>query len=193
MLSKSITIWLELQVPISSLKTGLYAGKPVGKPDPRKLRLDVIEKAFKLRDQTLASFVFLITLFGYSCSTEQKTNREVFNSDDMLVRIAEIEIDANYLEEYVSILKEEAEASVRLEPGVICIFPMFQKENPTRIRLLEIYADQDAYKAHLQTPHFKHYKTTTLNMVRSLELIDMEAIDAETMSAIFTKLEQQKK
>jgi para-nitrobenzyl esterase len=26
-------------------------GKPVGRPDPRKARLDVIEKAFKFRDQ----------------------------------------------------------------------------------------------------------------------------------------------
>jgi hypothetical protein len=43
----------------------------------------------------------------------------------------------------------------------------------------------------LQTPHFKHYKTTTLNMVKSLKLIDMEAIDSAMMSAIFTKLEGQ--
>jgi quinol monooxygenase YgiN len=113
------------------------------------------------------------------------------DSKDMMIRIAEIEIDPNYQEDYINILKEEAAASVRLEPGVICIYPMFQKENPTQIRLLEIYADKAAYEAHLQTPHFKHYKTTTLNMVKSLKLIDMEAIDSAMMSAIFTKLEGQ--
>ena len=41
----------------------------------------------------------------------------------LLVRIAEVEIDSRYLKEYCALLKEEAEASVRLEPGVISIFP----------------------------------------------------------------------
>src|SRR3954470_4913069 len=44
----------------------------------------------------------------------------------MMVRISEIEIHSDYLEEYRGILKEEASASVRLEPGVVAIFPMYQ-------------------------------------------------------------------
>ena len=105
-----------------------------------------------------------------------------------MIRISEIEIDSAYLKEYISILKKEAEASVRLEPGVISIYPMFQKKNPAEIRILEIYKNREAYESHLQTPHFKHYKTSTLPMVKSLNLIDMEAIDEETMSKIFGKL-----
>jgi quinol monooxygenase YgiN len=108
----------------------------------------------------------------------------------MIIRISEIEIDSTYLKEYIDILKEESEASVRLEPGVISIFPMFQKENPTEIRILEIYANKDAYESHLQTPHFKKYKTTTLKMVKTLNLVDMTAIDKNTMLTIFKKLQQ---
>src|SRR5215207_7408247 len=96
----------------------------------------------------------------------------------MLVRISEIEIHANHLEEYKAILKEEAEASVRLEPGVISIFPMYKKEKPTEVRILEIYASREAYESHLKTPHFQKYKTTTLKMVKSLKLVDMEVMDA---------------
>ena len=106
---------------------------------------------------------------------------------DMMVRIAQLEIDPISIDEYLSILKEEAEASVRLEPGVICIYPMYQKENPTQIRLLEIYANKAAYESHLQTSHFKKYKTSTMAMVKDLKLIDMKAIDPETMSMIFSK------
>ncbi|MCM4153754.1 antibiotic biosynthesis monooxygenase [Arenibacter sp. N53] len=109
----------------------------------------------------------------------------------MMVRIAEIEVEADYLEEYIALLKEEAEASVRFEPGVICIYPMFQKEKPTQIRLLEIYADKAAYESHLQSPHFKHYKETTLPMIKSLRLVEMEAIDKETMASIFKKMKKQ--
>ncbi|ASO05201.1 putative quinol monooxygenase [Arenibacter algicola] len=105
----------------------------------------------------------------------------------MMVRIAELEIETDYLDEYLEILKEESEASLRLEPGVICIYPMFQKENPTQIRLLEIYANKEAYESHLKTPHFQKYKTTTAEMVKDLKLIDMEAIDPESMSMVFKK------
>ena len=105
-----------------------------------------------------------------------------------MVRIAEIEIVSGYLEEYKAILKEEAEASVRLEPGVISIFPMYQKEHPTQVRILEIYASREAYESHLQTPHFQKYKTATQKMVKSLKLVDMDGADAETMTKIFKKM-----
>ena len=108
--------------------------------------------------------------------------------NDMIVRISEIEIHPNRVAEYNAILKEEAEASVRLEPGVIAIFPMSQKEKPTEIRILEIYASREAYESHLKTPHFQKYKTTTLEMVKSLKLVDMDALDVQTMARIFKKM-----
>ena len=116
--------------------------------------------------------------------------QKVLNSDEMMIRISEIGIDSIYLNEYIRILKEESEASVRLEPGVISIFPMFQKENPTEIRILELYANKKAYESHLQTPHFKTYKTSTLKMVKTLKLVDMEPLDLNTMPKIFKKLDQ---
>lgn len=107
----------------------------------------------------------------------------------MMIRIAEITVDSIYLAEYLSILREEARASVRKEPGVLAIYPMHRKTEPTKISILEIYADRAAYESHLTTPHFQHYKTATLPMVRSLELIDMDAIDVQTMTGIFRKIE----
>ena len=125
----------------------------------------------------------------FSFSGLAQAGNDATRHENMMVRIAALEIYPEYLEEYKAILKEESEASVRLEPGVICIFPMHQKEHPNQIRLLEIYADSNAYQSHLKTPHFLKYKTSTLKMVKSLELIDMEAMDLESMPAIFNKLE----
>ncbi len=135
----------------------------------------------------LVFLVFLTVLLCGSCGQIDQENNP-FKSDNMIIRISEIEIDPDYFTEYISILKEESEASVRLEQGVISIYPMFLKEKPTEIRILEIYADKMAYESHLQTPHFKHYKTTTFKMVKSLKLVDMESIDVETMPKIFKKL-----
>jgi quinol monooxygenase YgiN len=126
------------------------------------------------------SFVLML-LSGHTASAQQP---------EMMVRISEIEVDPAYLEAYKAILKEESAASVKLEPGVIAIFPMYQKENPTSIRILEMYASKAAYEQHLKTPHFQKYKTSTLKMVKSLKLIDMEAIDAATMPSLFKKLQK---
>jgi quinol monooxygenase YgiN len=113
--------------------------------------------------------------------------------NNMIIRISEIEIDSTYIEEYKKILKEESRASVQLEPGVICIYPMYVKERPTQVRILEIYADRKAYESHIKAAHFQIYKTSTLKMVKSLQLIDMDAIDAETMPILFRKLKRLKK
>jgi 4-carboxymuconolactone decarboxylase len=107
---------------------------------------------------------------------------------DMIVRISEIEIVHEFLEEYKAILTEEASASVKIEPGVIAIFPMYQKENPTQVRIVEIYADKESYQNHVKTPHFQHYKTATLKMVKSLKLVDMNGVDQEAMQLIFEKM-----
>ncbi|MNL51217.1 Antibiotic biosynthesis monooxygenase [compost metagenome] len=106
----------------------------------------------------------------------------------MMVRISEIAIQPEYLEAYQAILKEEAAASVAREPGVIAIFPMYQQEDPTQVRIVEIYADKEAYQSHLKTPHFEHYKTSTLPMVKALKLMDMTHIDRDAMLEIFKKL-----
>ena len=119
----------------------------------------------------------------FACSTISAQTK-----DEMMIRISEIEIDSIYLREYNNILQEEARASVQLEPGVIAIYPMYQKENPEQIRILEIYANRQAYESHLKTPHFQKYKTGTLKMVKSLKLTDMTNIDPKTMVEIFRKI-----
>ncbi len=46
------------------------------------------------------------------------------------------------------------------------------ESNPCKIYILEVYADREAYQAHLQTAHFRKYKEGTADMVKSLKLID---------------------
>ncbi len=91
---------------------------------------------------------------------------------DKIVRLAEIEVVPEYLEEYLVYAKEVGETSVKVEPGVLTLFSMQTKEDPCKIYILEIYADKEAYQSHLQTAHFKKYKEGTVKMVKSLKLID---------------------
>lgn len=91
---------------------------------------------------------------------------------DQLVRLAKIVVDPSQLDQYKKFLKEGIETAVREEPGVITLYAVSEKKDPTHFTILEIYADSAAYKAHLQTAHFLKYKNGTKDMVKSLELID---------------------
>ena len=89
-----------------------------------------------------------------------------------IVRLAKLVINPVYLENYKEFLKEGIETALRVEPGVLTIYALSEKENPTHFTILETYASAEAYQLHIQTPHFLKYKTGTLHMVKSLELIE---------------------
>jgi len=97
-------------------------------------------------------------------------------TEQRIVRIAELEIDAGQLDAYMAALKEEISTSVRVEPGVVTLCAVAVKDHPTQIRIFETYEDRAAYESHLQTPHFKKYKTETANMVKSLKLVETDPI-----------------
>ncbi len=100
------------------------------------------------------------------------------------IRIAKLTIDSIKMESYKAALKEHAEAAVRMEPGVIILYAVYEKEHPTHISVFEIYADEDAYQLHIKTPHFLKYKATVQDMVKSLELIDVIPIALESKTKI---------
>lgn len=134
------------------------------------------------------TFLLLTALLGLSACQQPNSEQMPAPTDSLMIRIAEIEIEPEDVEAYLAILKEESAASVQLEPGVISIYPLYEKEAPNQVRILEIYRDRAAYEAHLLTPHFKKYKTSTIEMVKALKLVEMEAIDPESMGALFKKM-----
>ena len=100
-------------------------------------------------------------------------------ADDMqrlYLQEAEIEIDPAQLEDYKAAVSEQIEAATRVEPGVLALYAVSEKDNPARVRMFEIYRDVDAYRAHLETAHFKKYKATTEKMVKSLKLVQTTPI-----------------
>jgi quinol monooxygenase YgiN len=115
----------------------------------------------------------LIAMTGAYCAASAQDK-------NLVVRIAKLKIDSIQLESYKAALKEHAEAAVKVEPGVITLYAVYEKNNPTRVTVFEIYANTDAYEFHLKTPHFLKYKTGTKDMVKSLELVETVPIALET-------------
>ena len=135
-------------------------------------------------------FFFLLAAVTFAAcnkSDMKMTNDQLQMTNALLVRIAEIEVNEGYLEEYLAAAHNVGTKSVESEEGVICIFPMQVKDSPNTIRILEIYRNDEAYQAHLQTPHFLEYKQGTLHMVKSLQLVATEPLAPEAMPLIFKK------
>jgi quinol monooxygenase YgiN len=91
---------------------------------------------------------------------------------NQMVRLAKLEIDSTQLDSYKIFLREEIEASIKLEKGVLTLYAVFEIKKPNHLTILEIYKDKKAYEKHIQTPHFKKYKEATKDMVKALELVE---------------------
>lgn len=119
----------------------------------------------------LLPLLFNLTLFSNGDLFAQKKTQ--------MVRLAKLVIDSTQLESYNDFLKEEIETSIRVEPGVLTLYAVAEKNKPNHVTILEIYADSSAYQAHIKTPHFLKYKNGTKEMVKSLELIEVNPLVPE--------------
>ena len=120
-------------------------------------------------ERFLLTTVFL-SIFSCICltATAQVTTK--------MYRIAKIKVDPNQLELYQVALKEQMNAAIQLEPGVLSYTVVADKKDASSITIFEVYASLEAYQSHIATPHFKKYKETVKDMVLSLELIDTELV-----------------
>ena len=128
-----------------------------------------------------------------SCGDAEREIKAKGEDNMRVVRIAEIEVYPEWLDAYLAAAGTVGAESVAKEPGVVCIFPMQKKESPTSIRIVEIYRSEEAYKAHLATPHFRAYKEGTPHMIKSLALVPMHPLDDSGMKQIFKKENEARK
>lgn len=133
--------------------------------------------------QTVASAVIqTLPYIGFPAAIKalriikQEMERTDSSREENVVRLSKITVDADRLDEYNAYLKEEIEASMRLEPGVLTLYAVAEKDAPNRITILEIYANRTAYESHLKTPHFQKYKQGTIEMVEDLVLTDTQPL-----------------
>jgi len=72
-------------------------------------------------------------------------------------------------ERFRELVLENARSSVRDEPGCRRFDVLLPNDpaDPDLIRLYEIYDDADAFKDHLDTPHFARFKAATSDLIES--------------------------
>ncbi|PYE30543.1 quinol monooxygenase YgiN [Rhizobium sp. PP-F2F-G38] len=114
----------------------------------------------------VALAVIMLALGGYSVKAQDATSP--------VIRIAELEIDPAQMNAYSSAVKVEMETSIRMEPGVLALYAVSIKGKPNHLRFFEMYADNAAYEAHRDSPHFKTYVATTKDMIIDRKLFETD-------------------
>ena len=100
---------------------------------------------------------------------------------DGIVRLSKIQVNPDYLDEYMKYAIEVGTISLRTEPGVLTMYAVADKDNPCNITILETYANEEAYKKHIASSHFRKYKQGTIHMVDSLRLDDVTPLNPESV------------
>ena len=131
--------------------------------------MKIIKTPNKLSTLLKAVVVFFILILSFNTNMMAQEKIKMF-------RLVKIKVDPLQLDKYNVALKKQMTTAVRVEPGVLTYYAVADKADPSQITILEIYADTAAYKSHIETTHFKKYKETVKEMVKSLELIDVSLI-----------------
>jgi 4-carboxymuconolactone decarboxylase len=74
----------------------------------------------------------MVLLAGYRTEAAQEQGP--------MVKLSKLVIDPSELEAYKSALQAEVAASVRIEPGVLTLYAVFEKERPTRSNEISLRA-----------------------------------------------------
>jgi (4S)-4-hydroxy-5-phosphonooxypentane-2,3-dione isomerase len=83
------------------------------------------------------------------------------------VIIAEFEVKPDQLERFLELAKTDASQSVANEPGCRQFDVTLDREQPNRVVLYEVYADEAAFDAHLATPHLAAFRAGIEGLVVS--------------------------
>ncbi len=66
--------------------------------------------------------------------------------------------------------------SVNTEPGVLGMYVMTDKQDPSRFYIVEAYADEAAYQAHRASPHFQSWLKAAQDMIVSRKVVETDPV-----------------
>ena len=126
----------------------------------------------------LLRMAFLIGMLLLLPASVQRASAQ--SASGPFVLVVELEIVPSELENFKAAVKENGRAAVLGEPGCREFNVVFEKDNPSRVLLFEVYENAEAYAAHQASAHFKKYAAATANMIKSRKRIEMVAVALNT-------------
>lgn len=87
-----------------------------------------------------------------------------------------VEVKPEFQTEFKNIVMPEMAESLKVEKGVLAMYAATDSQTPNRCYFYEIYASEEAYQLHRQTPHFRDYLRQTAHMSASKDAIPVKPV-----------------
>ncbi|AQT89173.1 antibiotic biosynthesis monooxygenase [Enterobacter roggenkampii] len=95
-----------------------------------------------------------------------------------------VEVKPEFQTEFKNIVLPEMAESLKVEKGVLAMYAATDSQTPNRWYFYEIYASEEAYQLHRQTPHFRDYLRQTVHMSASKNAIPVKPVFLRNKSGI---------
>ncbi|KZQ38596.1 antibiotic biosynthesis monooxygenase [Enterobacter cloacae subsp. dissolvens] len=95
-----------------------------------------------------------------------------------------VEVKPEFQTEFKNIVLPEMAESLKVEKGVLAMYAATDSQTPNRWYFYEIYASEEAYQLHRQTPHFRDYLRQTAHMSVSKNAIPVKPVFLRNKSGI---------
>ncbi len=69
-------------------------------------------------------------------------------------------------QQFLEVVEDDAVSSVRDEPGCVDFQVLQDQTDPDTYYFYEVYRDEEAFKAHGQTPHFARWNAASLEVLQ---------------------------
>ncbi|WP_373699186.1 putative quinol monooxygenase [Neisseria dentiae] len=99
------------------------------------------------------------------------SDKKVQQTTATRTNLVRVEVKPEYNQQFARIVTAEMAQSLKVEKGVLAMYAATEQENPNKWLFFEIYASDEAYEAHRQTPHFQDYLARTAEMLASKESV----------------------
>ena len=93
-----------------------------------------------------------------------------------IIRIFEMQIRPESVEQFTELGKHNIRQSVNTEQGVLGMYVMTDKTDPNKFYVVEAYADETAYQAHLVSPYFQAWFNGAKEMIVSRKMIETNPV-----------------
>jgi quinol monooxygenase YgiN len=88
------------------------------------------------------------------------------------VRWSELEVDPAQIDLFRALGRENVRETRRNDPGVLAFYWAGEKNSPNHIRVLEVYADESAYKTHLASAHYQKFRDGSRPLLKGHALFE---------------------
>lgn len=103
-------------------------------------------------------------------------DKKIIPNEGTINNLVVVDVKSEFQTEFKNIVLPEMAESLKVEKGVLAMYAATDINIPNRWYFYEVYASEESYQLHRQTPHFRKYLSQTAHMSASKEAIPVKPV-----------------